>query len=321
MNPIVISALVFLVVAIGVAAVAVVLRNFAPTKTEERLETITGMKPSALDTAVLLKEPVFKDETAETSILQRLFPGLHNMGHLFEQADIGMSSNRFFSISAALGIVGGGITWYLGAPVFLSPLGGLVLALVPLGWVLHRRRRRLKLFGQQLPDALELIARALRAGHSLAAGLHVVGEEMPPPVATEFGRVYEEQNLGIALEDALRAVTYRVPNLDLKFFVTAVVIQLQTGGDLAEILDKIGHVIRERFKIYGQVQALTAEGRLSGVVLLLLPVVLFFVVWRLNPPYVRLLFTEEMGRKMLAGAVVLQILGALVIKKIVNIKV
>ena len=126
-------------------------------------------------------------------------------------------------------------------------------------------------FAGQLPDALELVARALRAGHSLAAGMHVVAEEMPSPISDEFGRVYEEQNLGIPLEDAMRAMCDRVPNLDLRFFVTAVAIQRQTGGDLAEILDKIGHVIRERYKILGQVKALTAEGRLSGVVLIGLP--------------------------------------------------
>jgi tight adherence protein B len=149
----------------------------------------------------------------------------------------------------------------------------------------------------------------------------VVSEEMPPPISTEFGRVYEEQNLGIPLEDALRSLAHRVPNLDLKFFVTAVQLQRQTGGDLAEILDKISYVVRERFKIYGQVQALTAEGRLSGIVLLALPPLIFFAVGYLNPGYVNLLFTETMGRQMLAGAIIMQIVGALVIKKIVNIKV
>src|SRR5205807_4977167 len=116
-------------------------------------------------------------------------------------------------------------------------------------WLLNKRRGRLKAFASQLPDALELVARALRAGHALGAGMHVVAEEMPSPIAEEFGRVYEEQNLGIALEDAMRGMCDRVPNMDLRFFVTAVAIQRQTGGDLAEILDKIGYVVRERYKI------------------------------------------------------------------------
>ena len=123
-------------------------------------------------------------------------------------------------------------------------------------------------FAAQLPEALELIARALRAGHSLAAGINLVATEMSAPIAVEFGRTFEEQNLGIPMEEALESLTKRVPNLDLKFFSTAIILQRQTGGDLAEILDKIGHLIRERFKIWGQVQALTGEGRLSGIVLL-----------------------------------------------------
>ena len=146
-----------------------------------------------------------------------------------------------------------------------------------------RRRSRFKQFAKQLPDALELIARALRSGHSLAAALHVVAEEMPDPIAMEFGQVYEEQNLGVGVEQALKSMLVRMPNLDLKFFVTAVAIQKQAGGDMAEILDKIGYIIRERFKIMGQVQALTGEGRISGVVLMALPIALFFAVYYLNP--------------------------------------
>lgn len=162
---------------------------------------------------------------------------------------------------------------------------------------------------------------ALRSGHSLASGLQVVVHEMPEPISREFGMAYEEQNLGVPIEQALKNVFYRVPNLDFKFFATAVAIQRQSGGDLAEILDKIGHIIRERFRIMGQVQALTGEGRISGIVLMALPIVLFFVMYYLNPEYMMLLFTEEMGRKMIAGAVFLQILGAICIKKIIEIKI
>ncbi|MFT7644103.1 MAG: tight adherence protein B, partial [Pirellulaceae bacterium] len=136
-----------------------------------------------------------------------------------------------------------------------------------------------------------------------------------------FTRCFEEQNLGIPLEDSLETMTERVPNLDLRFFATAVILQRQTGGDLAEILDKIGHLIRERFKIWGQVQSLTGEGRLSGIVLLALPPVLFGVMYRLNAKYVSTLFTDELGQQMLAFAIVMQFVGALVIRQIVNIKV
>jgi tight adherence protein B len=184
-----------------------------------------------------------------------------------------------------------------------------------------RRKRRLAKFASQLPQALELIARALRAGHSLAAGFSLVAQEMSEPIGAEFGRCFEEQNLGKPLEEALEDLTKRIPNLDLKFFATAIILQRQTGGDLAEILDKIGHLVRERFQIWGQVQALTGEGRLSGVVLLGLPPVLFAVVYRMNPDYLMLLFTDDLGKKMLVAGVVSQIFGALVIRKIVNIRV
>ncbi len=141
------------------------------------------------------------------------------------------------------------------------------MACLPFFWLFLARKRRWNAFGKQLPEALELMSRGLRAGHSLQAGFQLVGEESSDPIGSEFLRVFEEQNLGIALEEALETMTNRIPNLDLKFFATAVVLQRQTGGDLAEILDKIGRLIRERFKIFGQIQALTGEGRLSGIVL------------------------------------------------------
>jgi tight adherence protein B len=205
--------------------------------------------------------------------------------------------------------------------VVLVPLVAVFLGALPMGWVLFRRRRRLKAFGAQLPDALEMMARTLRAGQSLGFGFNMVANEMPAPINREFGRVFEEQNLGIPLDDSLQGICERVPNLDLKFFATAVVLQRQTGGDLAEILDKIGTLIRDRFRIWGQVQALTGEGRLSGIILLALPFLLFIAVYNFNRDYVMLLFSDPMGKKMLAVAVVMQIVGALVIKKIVNIKV
>ncbi len=205
--------------------------------------------------------------------------------------------------------------------IYVAPVAGLVGFFLPLLWLYFKRNGRLKRFASQLPDAMELVARALRAGHSLAAGLHVVAEEMPQPIAKEFGRVYEEQNLGIALEDALKNMCNRIPNLDLRFFVTSVAIQRQTGGDLAEILDRIGYIIRERFKILGQVKALTAEGRLSGIVLIALPIGLFLMMLSMKPDYVALLWTDPMGVKMSIGAIVLMLVGAFSIKKIIDIKV
>jgi tight adherence protein B len=205
--------------------------------------------------------------------------------------------------------------------VALIPLAAVILGAMPLLWVLFRRRRRLKTFGTQFPEGLDMLARALRSGQSLSTAIGMMSSEMPAPLGREFGRVFEEQNLGVPLEDAIKNMADRIPNLDLKFFATAVVLQRQTGGDLAEILDKIGYLVRERFKIWGQIQALTGEGRLSGVVLLALPILLFGAVYRLNPDYLMVLLTDPTGKKMLFVAIVLQVVGALVIRKIVDIKV
>ena len=206
-------------------------------------------------------------------------------------------------------------------PFYVPIITGLIAAPLPLLYVLYLRNKRLAKFGSQLCEALELVARALRAGHSVAAAMQSVAEEMPDPIASEFGRVYEEQNLGFSLDLALRNLSERIPNLDLKFFVTAVVIQRQTGGDLSEILDKIGYVIRERFKIMGMVQALTGEGRISGVVLIGLPFFLMIVMLYLSPAYVSMLWTDPRGRTMSAAGCVMMAIGALVIRKIVNIKI
>ncbi len=244
-----------------------------------------------------------------------------NIHRLFQQADTSLTVSRLALICAIIALAGAGLGAAMGLPTALLPVLALAMACLPFLWLFWRRKRRMKAFAVQLPDALEMLARALRAGQSLGAGFNMVCGEMSPPIGTEFGRVFEEQNLGIPLEESLDDMTERIPNLDLKFFVTAVILQRQTGGDLAEILDKIGGLIRQRFQIWGQVQALTGEGRLSGIVLMALPVLLFFVVYYLNTEYVMLLFTDPLGKKMLAVAIFLQVVGALVIRKIVNIKV
>ncbi len=192
---------------------------------------------------------------------------------------------------------------------------------MPFTYVWWTRRSRLKKFGAQLPEAMDLIGQALRAGQSLPAGIHLVSTQMPDPIGPEFSRAYEQQNLGIPLEQSLLDMTNRISNLDLQFFATAVILQRQTGGDLAEILDKIAKLCRERFQIHGQIQALTGEGRLSGIVLLALPPVLFVTMLKLNYDYVMMLFNEPLGQKMLIFGIIMQFLGAIWIKKVITIKV
>lgn len=320
------SILICLAVFVSVACLVALLANFTRgaggNEIEDRLDLLTGVKSGGKSKDSVLMESVLQHPLdAVPGLFEAIVKRFRRFGILFEQADTALTPNKFFLISAGLGMAGAFFTALTPAPPLLIPFFAIGMALTPILWLMWRRKRRFKKFASQMPDALELISRALRAGHSLASGFNLVQEEMTAPLGVEFGRVFEEQNLGKTMEEALNSLADRIPNLDLKFFATAVILQRQTGGDLAEILDKIGYIVRERFKIWGQVQALTGEGRLSGIVLLALPPVLFLAVLKLNPTYVMMLFTDPMGRQMLAGAIVMQLLGAITIRKIVNIKV
>jgi tight adherence protein B len=322
MSPLLIGIAAFVGVAALVGGVAMVWRDKPSAKVESRLDVLTGTAAPTSGKNVEKESSVLAHPLDEMpNLLETFLERFGNVDLLFEQADTSLTVTKLAAISIFLAIIGAGLGATLGIHPALMPFLALMMALVPLMWVLFRRRQRLKLFAAQLPDALEMLSRALRAGQSLPFGFNMVASEMGPPIGTEFGRVFEEQNLGIPLNESLDSMTGRIPNLDLKFFVTAVILQRQTGGDLAEILDKIGCLIRERFRIWGQIQALTGEGRLSGIVLMALPLLLFVVVYQLNPGYITVLFTDPMGKKMLAGAAFLQVLGALMIRKIVNIKV
>lgn len=319
MNPMLLPVLIGGLVIVMVAMLYIALRRGDDGRAAERLDSLVGRSTRTESSADLLLKQALQEVDRKT-LMDRLMPELFNLTKTFEQADCNIKPSALFGISLALAATGAAVSIWL-VNIYVMPVGALLFFTLPWLWLFHKRSSRLKAFAGQLSDAMELVARALRAGHSLAAGMHVVAEEMPAPVSKEFGRVYEEQNLGIPLEEALKGMCDRVPNLDLKFFVTSVAIQRQTGGDLAEILDRIGHVIRERFKILGQVKALTAEGRLSGVVLIALPIGLFLMMLWMKPDYIELLWKDPMGVKMSVGAIVLMLIGSYAIKKIVDIKV
>lgn len=304
-----------------VVGVAMFFRDHSLSQMEERLTAITGKGDKGDPTGLPELAQLLARDKGAKGALEAAVSNWLNLSLLFEQAQVSMTVATFLTICLGLGVGSALLVGFSGLNVVLAPLIGVLFGTLPFFWLLFKRKRRFQKFAAQLPEALELISRALRAGHSLAAGFHLVSQESSDPIGAEFGRVFEEQNLGIPFEEALNNITERIPNLDLKFFVTAVVLQRQTGGDLAEILDKIGRLIRERFAIWGQVQALTGEGRLSGIVLLALPPLLFIVVYRMNPDYLSLLFTDPLGKKMLIGGIVMQLFGALAIRKIVNIRV
>ena len=201
------------------------------------------------------------------------------------------------------------------------PVGGAIGFSMPFMVLRFKRTRRLRAFEEAFPEALDLISRALKAGHAFATGLKMVADEMAEPVGPEFRKTFDEQNFGLPLKDALENLTYRIPLLDMRFFATAVLIQRETGGNLSEILENLAHVVRERFKILRQVRVYTAHGRLTGYVLLALPAVLAIALSFINPEHMNLLFRERMGQIMLMVAIGMQFLGFLWIKQVVKIEV
>ncbi|MEX2172670.1 MAG: type II secretion system F family protein [Pirellulales bacterium] len=321
MTPWLIYICVFAAVVLTIVGISVVMRNDKEDEVSQRLDELTGKKKPVRGHKTSASELLTASFGNTESAFERYVAKHLNLQLMFEQADVSLTVTKFLSFVGGAAAIGFFVPTVSGLSLKFAPFLAAFFGFIPFAWLTMKRKRRLRKFAAQLPEALELIARALRAGHSLGSGFSLVAQEMSAPIGKEFSRTFEEQNLGMPIEEALENLTERVPNLDLKFFVTAIVLQRQTGGDLAEILDKIGHLIRDRFQIWGQVQALTGEGRLSGIVLLALPPALFVVVYRMNPDYLMLLFTDELGKKMLVGGIVMQLLGALLIRKIVNIRV
>jgi tight adherence protein B len=201
---------------------------------------------------------------------------------------------------------------------------GLVLAAIgamaPYMVVRYKRTKRLQVFEEQFPEAIDLIARSLRAGHAFTTGLGIAAEEMPPPVGTEFKRVYDQQNFGMSMPDALRAMASRVPVLDARFFVTAVLTQRESGGNLAEVLDNLASVMRDRFKVKRQIRVVSAHGRLSGWILSLVPPVLAAVLFMMQPNFMSVLVEDPIGMRLVLAAIVLQLTGMFIISRLVKIE-
>jgi tight adherence protein B len=220
-------------------------------------------------------------------------------------------------LAAGLGLGTLVLTRFWPAAIF----GAVIGAAAPYMYVRRRRSKRLSAFEEHLPDAIDLLARAIRAGHPLSAGLKMVADETREPIQGEFRRTHEENRFGLPFEDAIMAMADRVNIVDVRILVTAILIQREVGGNLAEVLDNLANVIRVRFTIRRQLRVYTAQGRFSGYVLAILPIAVGGAIYSLNPPYMRLLFTDPMGKLMLLTAAVFQIMGFLWIRKIVDIEI
>ena len=240
---------------------------------------------------------------------------------MLDQADLHITPSRLLMFSGMAGILAALAVSMLSANLLLVVLGGLIAAAVPFIHLWWKRKQRFDQFLEHLPDALDLMSRALSAGHAFAEAMHMVSTEMPDPIATEFRKTYEEQNLGLSLKLALENLTQRIPLLDLRMCVTAVLIQRETGGNLAEILEKVAYTIRERFRIMGDLKTLTTSSRLSAWILCGLPIFVALGVSVLNPDYMSVLWKDPRGHYLIAAAMILQVTGMLIVRKILDIKI
>ena len=240
-----------------------------------------------------------------------------------EQAGLKWDPVRFVQ-GVLAAFIGGGALAHLMLPANLRPLAilvGLLAGALPVAYLLQVRAKRLHAFEELFPDVLEFISRSMRAGHAFSVSLEMIHREFAEPVSGEFRRTFEEHNLGLPLDIALMGLSKRLPMLDVHFFVSAVLLQKRTGGNLAEILDKLAFVIRERFKLRGRIKAISAHGRITGMTLTCIPLAVGLLMFFLNPDYVTFFFTDETGNIMMGAAIFLQFLGYLAIKKIVKIEV
>ncbi|MDD1713528.1 MAG: type II secretion system F family protein [Methanoregulaceae archaeon] len=247
-------------------------------------------------------------------------PGIRKLQLFLQQAAMDTTVGMLLTLSLLAGWVAFLAALLFNAPFLLALLFALLALSIPFLVVAVKRQRRFLKFEEQFPDAIDLLARAVRAGHAFTTGLDLIAKEMPSPLSDEFQRTYEQQNLGLPLRDAFLNLMRRMPLTDVRIFVTALMIQKESGGNLAEILDNLAAVIRERFKLMRQVRVYTAQGRLSLYLLVAVPPVMGMIVYFLNREYIMRLFTDPLGLKLLMAAILLQAMGYFVIRKIVQPK-
>ena len=254
--------------------------------------------------------------------LGRVFGGDDSgLARLIEQSGVNTSPSTILLVSIGLSVVFVLLSMMLVRLPVAWIIAGVMGCVSPTLWLKYKRSVRMKKFEEQFPEALDLLSRAIRAGHAFQTAMGMVADELPAPVGIEFRKSFDQQNFGLPLKDALDEFSVRMPSLDVRFFVTAVLIQRETGGNLSEILDNLAHVVRERFKILRQVRVHTAHGRFTGYVLLALPAALGIALNFINPDHMRLLFEERMGHMMIATAIVMQIVGYIWIRKVIKIEV
>lgn len=252
--------------------------------------------------------------------LVRVQAALH-LKKMLDQADLHITPTRLIMFSVMAGLLAAMAASVVTISILVMIAAALVAAALPFAHVWWTRKKRFDAFLEHLPDSLDLMSRALSAGHAFSESLHMVSTEMPEPISTEFRKTYEEQNLGLSLKLALENLTQRMPLLDLRLCVTAILIQRETGGNLAEILEKVAYTIRERFRIMGDLKTLTTSSRMSAWLLCGLPIFVTLVITAMNPDYMSVLWKDYRGHYLIAAALFLQVTGMLIVRKILDIKI
>ena len=318
-----VAALMVFVLVVGlVLGIYAAARTIPKAMAERRLELrLQDFSPIAVETdeSVVAQKPT-GPVPAIDHLLEHL-PGIGSIARLIAQSGVQTTPGTVMLSSlaaAALGVMG---AMLFARHPLATPVAAVVGLAAPFLWLMRCRKTRVAKFEEQFPEALDLMARAIRAGHAFQTALGMVADELPAPVGPEFRKTFDQQNFGLPLREALNGLADRIPLLDIRFFVTAVTIQRESGGNLSEILENLAHVVRERFKIRRQVRTHTAHGRFTGYVLLALPAALAVALSSMSPEQMNLLYREPMGRMMLAGAVVLQTIGYFWIRRIIKIEV
>jgi tight adherence protein B len=286
----------------------------------KRLKGEAGPAPDRLKLLRSVKGNSLSSVGAFRTVLERTGGFSGPLQRLIAQAGLDLSVSTLLLLILVAGAAGFTVTYLITRMTVIALIAMLLGAWIPVMYVRWKRTQRMKQFEEQFPEAVDLIARTLRAGHAFTTGVKLAAEELPEPVASEFQLLYDRQNFGLPLPDALRGFAARVPILDARFFATAVLTQREAGGNLAEVLDNLGGVIRERFKVKRQVRVMSAHGRMTGWVLATLPPALAVAFMARSPEHFRILLDDPMGPTLIVTAILLQVIGTLIIRKLVNIE-
>ena len=316
-----IAVLVFVVVSLAVFAGLSLLdqRNNRARILRDRLSAVQKPAEEGTDFA-FLRDEMMSRIPALDSMLRRS-ERVSLIQKMLVQGEVDIRAGTFLMVCLLSALLFGLILLVAGGNILFGWAGLLLGFFLPYAYAAHMRAKRFQRFEERFPEAIDTLARAVRAGHAFTTALELIANEVSEPVAGEFRQLYEEQKFGLPVRDALINLTQRIPLVDVKFFVTAVMLQRETGGNLAEILDGLSYVIRERFKILRQVRVHTAQGRLTMVLLMALPPVIVLIMQIMNPGFIRPLFTEPLGHGFIVAGITLQTIGYFFIRKIIRIQV